>query len=470
MIRTFLLSATSVAALSLSVTGASACTLDALTLTCSATHGGFSQATPGLVIVVEGGASVTASGRAMDLTGADQTVRNAGTVQSTGNDAIRSSGPNLRVENDGEILADGRGIRLRNDADGATIVNGTSGVIRTTNRGIASENDDLIENVTVENHGIIESANARALQLRGPGTTVINHGTMTGAEEVIEARIGFTLENHGSIVLKDGVADEDGVQFASGRVMNWGLIQGSDDGVDVDEGTIWNYATGQIISKPAASDTAREGNAIDADVLLQDPAIDEASQVNAGLLKIVNAGLIRGPRAISGAAGRTGGIEVHNSGTLEGTDTAAIDFALSMAGSLVKLSGDSEVIGSVLMTDNDDTVKIGALTSGKLLSNIADDMFAVFDGRGGNDTVHLDGYSLADILWLTARGNTAVLNLATAGGNVLGTFVNFEFWKVGDTTYTTEELAALAPIPVPAGLPLLGAGLGVLWVLRRRRS
>jgi hypothetical protein len=173
---------------------------------------------------------------------------------------------------------------------------------------------------------------------------------------------------------------------------------------------------------------------------------------------------------ISGAAGRTGGIEVHNSGTLEGTDTAAIDFALSMAGSLVKLSGGSTVIGSVLMTDNDDVVKIEALTSGVLLSNITDSMIAVFDGRGGNDTVHLGAYTLADILSFAVSGNAAVLSLATAAGSVTGTFVNFEFWKVGGTTYTTAELAALAPIPVPAGLPLLGAGLGALWVLRRRRA
>jgi len=77
-------------------------------------------------------------------------------------------------------------------------------------------------------------------------------------------------------------------------------------------------------------------------------------------------------RDVGAAWARTGAIEVHNTGTLEGRDTAAIDFALSVAGSLVKLSGDSEVIGSVLMTDNDDTAEIGPLNFGLPLKNITD--------------------------------------------------------------------------------------------------
>jgi hypothetical protein len=472
MIRTTRLAATSVAALTLSMTGAAACTVDvtANTRTCTGTNVGFTDNVASRTITVEDAAAVTDSGRAIDLTGANQTLRNAGTIESTGNDAIRSGGAASRVENDGNIFALNRGIRLRNDADGTTIVNGVDGVIRATDRGIASENADLIANVKVENHGIIESLNARALQLRGTGTTVINHGAMTGGEEVIEGRLDFTLENTGTIVIREGVREQDGVQFASGTVKNWNLIQGSDDGIDVDEGTIWNYATGQIISKPAATDTDRAGNAIDADVLLQDESLAEASQAQARLLTIHNAGLIRGPRAISGAEGRTGRIKIDNTGTLEGTDTAAVDFALTMAGSLVKLSGGSSVIGSVLMTDQDDVVEIGALASGKLLTNITDDLIAVFDGRGGVDHVDLSAYRLGDIVSLGFHGNSAVLSLLTAGGFVQGTFLNFAFWKVGDVTYSTEELASLRPVPVPAGLPLLGAGLGALWLLRRRRA
>jgi hypothetical protein len=253
-------------------------------------------------------------------------------------------------------------------------------------------------------------------------------------------------------------------------VKNWGLIQGSDDGIDVDEGTITNYAGGQIISKPSATDVARAGNAIDADDVLQDPAIAPASQAQAGLLRIVNEGLIKGPRAISADANRQGRIEVENSGTLEGVDTAAVDFALGMKSSMVKLSGASRVLGSVLMTNGTDTLEIESLTSGILIENITEGMIAVFDGRAGDDHVDLSSYSLSDIVSLGIDGNAAFLSLLTTGGLVHGTFLNFEFWKVGKATYSTAELAELRPVPVPAGLPFLGAGLAGLWFMRRRRA
>jgi hypothetical protein len=479
MIRTTFLTATSVIALGVAATAASACTLNVVgdTLTCTGTHPGFTNNVNGLTIEVLNGATVESSARAMTLGGADQTVDNDGTIRSTGSDAIRSTGPNLTIENDGLIEATGRGIRLYSPASGATITNSASGTIKSGNRAIAAENEAFggegtqVQDVTVTNFGSIESTGARALQLRGTGTTVINHGSMTGAEEVIEGRLDFTLENHatGTIVIKDDVVDEDGVQFASGAVKNWGLIQGSDDGIDVDEGTIWNYAGGQIISAPAASDADRAGNAIDADDVLQDPAKAGMEQ-QAGLLRIVNAGLIKGPRAISADANRQGRIEVENSGTLDGVDTAAIDFALGMASSAVTIAGDSHVIGSVLMTNGTDTLTIGDLSSGVLIENITDGMLAVFDGRNGVDHVDLSAYGLADIVSLGLSGNAAVLSLLTAGGLVHGTFLNFEFWKVGASTYTTAELAELRPVPVPAGLPLLAVGLSALWLFRRRAA
>lgn len=474
MIRTTLLAATSVAALSLTISGAAACTISATTATCVGATGPFASASAALAITVQTGATVTSTNRntpAFRLSGADQSLANDGTIANTdaGNnaDAIVGSAPRLAIDNTGSITSGDRAIQITGGGDDFTLVNQSTGTISSRRQAVRVDGP---AGASITNFGTISSLNGRAIQARGTGTTVINHGTLTGGEEVIEGRLDFTLENTGTIVIKDGVEDEDGVQFASGTLKNWNLIQGSDDGIDIDEGTIWNYATGRIISKPAATDTARAGNAIDADDLLQDEAIPEASQAQAGLLTIHNAGLISGPRAISGAEGRTGRIEVYNTGTLEGVDTAAIDFALSMAGSLVKLSGNSTVIGSVLMTDNDDVVEIGALTSGALLQNITDGLIAVFDGRGGDDTVHLGAYGLPDILSLSLSGTEAVLNLATTAGTVSGIFRNFEFWKVGDTTYTTAELAALAPIPVPGGLPLLGAGLGALWVLRRRRA
>jgi hypothetical protein len=487
MLRTAFLTASSVIALGVATTAASACTISATTATCApGNNPPLTSSLNNLTVEVGSTAEIVTSNEALTLGGDDQTVNNAGNLESTARDGIRSTGDRLTVNNDGTIEAAGRGIRFRTGATGGTVVNGATGSIKADDRAIAADSDTFggegssVENVSVTNHGSIESTGARALQLRGKGTTVINHGSMTGAQEVIEGRLDFTLENHatGSIVIKDGVTDEDGVQYASGTVKNWGLIQGSDDGIDVDEGTITNYAGGEIISKPSDTDLDRAGNAIDADDVLQDPAIAPANQAQAGLLRIVNEGLIKGPRAISADANRKGRIEVENTGILQGVDgvtiptlnSAAVDFALGMAGSLVKLSGESKVIGSVRMTDADDVVEIGSLTSGVLMENITDGIIAVFDGRDGTDHVDLSAYALTDIASLGFDGTDAVLRLLTAGGLVQGTFLNFEFWKVGETTYSTAELAELRPVPVPAGLPLLGAGLAGLWLLRRRRA
>jgi hypothetical protein len=483
MIRIAFLTATSVIALGVATTAASACTITLTTATCApGNNSPLSSGLDDLIVELGPTAEIVTTGQALTLSGDDQTVNNEGNLESTNGDAIRSTGEGLTVNNDGSLTASGRGIRFRSGATGGTVLNGPTGTILSGNRAIAADNDVVpdgeggfegssVEDVTVTNFGSIESTGARALQLRGRGTTVINHGSMTGAEEVIEARLDFTLENHatGTIVIKDGVADEDGVQFASGTVKNWGLIQGSDDGIDVDEGTIWNYAGGQIVSAPAASDADRAGNAIDADDVLQDPS-QFGSEPQAGLLRIVNAGLIKGPRAISADPNRQGRIEVENTGTLQGVDTAAIELALGMAGSHLSLAGDSRIIGSARLTNADDVVEIGALTSGALMENITDGMLAVFDGRDGDDLVDLSAYALADVLSLGLNGNRAVLSLLTAGGAVQGTFLNFEFWNVGGTRYTTADLADLRPVPLPAGLPLLGAALGGFWLLRRRRT
>jgi hypothetical protein len=101
MNRTSCLATTSVAALSLSGAAASACSLTALTLTCTGADPGSSDAMPDLTIIVKESAPVSAVGRAMELAGARQTVQNDGTIQSTNNEAIRSGGANVRTENDG---------------------------------------------------------------------------------------------------------------------------------------------------------------------------------------------------------------------------------------------------------------------------------------------------------------------------------------------------------------------------------
>lgn len=460
-----ILSTTALAALSLAALPAqAACTDDGVFLECSGPgNAAITDSTDGKTFVINPGAAIgPVPGIAMTLGGDAQTVINDGLVQSDDNEAIVSTGANLIVLNSGEIKAPSdRGIRLLAGADGATILNFAGATISSDNVAVGALNADNIADVFIENDGLIESRNGRAIQSRGPGTTVINSetGMILGGEEVIEARTDFTLENRGTIMIGDPtVDDEDGVQFASGRVDNYGLIQGSDDGIDVDEGTIVNHAGGVIQSIPPATDPG--GNGIDADELLQDPV---GGNKPAGLLTVENAGHIQGRNAIGVDEDRTAAINIVNTGTLRGTTGVAIGFNARMDASALEIFDASMIFGDVLLTDSDDTVTIGALSSGQFTDTF-------FDGRGGDDTVLLDGYALGDITRFVASGPIAKLTLATLAGNVTGEFRNFEFWNVGGTTYSTAELTGLAPVPLPAGLPLLGAGLAGLWALRRRRA
>jgi hypothetical protein len=460
-----ILSTTALASLALAALPAqAACTDDGVFLDCSGPgNAALIDSTDGKTFVINPGAAIgPVPGIALTLGGDAQTVINDGLVQSDDNEAIVSTGANLIVLNSGEIQAPSdRAIRLFAGADGATILNFGGATISSDDIAIEAENDDNVADVFIENDGLIESTGGRAIQSRGPGTTVFNSetGMIIGAEEVIEARTDFTLENRGTIMIGDPtVDDEDGVQFASGRVDNYGLIQGSDDGIDVDEGTIVNHAGGIIRTRPPVGEPG--GNGIDADGELQDPVNGDGP---AGLLTVENGGLVEGSNAIGVADDRTAAVNVINSGTLRGTTGVAIGFNGAMEASTLEIFDGSMIFGDVLLTDSDDTVTIGALSSGQFTDTF-------FDGRGGDDTVLLDGYALSDITRFVVSGAEARLTLATLSGNVTGAFRNFELWSVGGVTYSTSDLSGVAPVPLPAGLPLLGGGLAGLWALRRRAA
>lgn len=457
------LSTTALAALSLAPLPAAAACVDAgATLTCSGPgNAAVSDGTDGKTFVIEPGAAIgPLNGRAMTLSGDDQTVQNDGLIESDDNEGIRVSGSGMTIDNAGEISAtEDRAIRLRAGANDATIFNRAGATILSKDQAVRADNGDDIRNLRVENAGTITSTEGRAIQSRGAGTTVINTGDLFGGEEVVEGRVDFTLENHGTIQIIDpNIADEDGVQFSSGKVDNYGLIQGTDDGVDVDEGLIVNHASGVIRSVPAPDEPG--GNGIDADEVLQD---DILGDLPVGVLRIENAGLIEGPKAVAVAEGRPAAIDVVNSGILRGTSGTAIEFDPGMDASTLEIFDHSMIFGSVLMTDNDDTVTIGAHESGQFTD-------AFFDGRGGDDTVVLDGYELSDVTRFIVSGTSASLTLATLAGNVTGDFRNFEFWTLGGTTYSTAELSAVAPVPLPAGVLLLGAALLGLGALRRGKA
>jgi hypothetical protein len=344
------------------------------TLTCTATDtGNINDSRDNLAITVESDAElVRANGRSVQLDGSGQSVLNNGLIESGNDDAIRGQGANLTVTNAGTIRGGDRGIRLQDDANGFTLNNLATGRIFAEAQAVRLDEDNPLANAMITNDGLIQSTDGRAIQTRGPGGTVINRGTLRGGEEVVEAREDFTLENYGTIALNGldwdaatqswtntgATSDEDGVQFASGRADNYGVILGTDDGIDFDEGEIHNHKTGVIISTGAANDLTNGGSGIDLDGTFE-PTVgsDRAS----GLATIVNEGYIEGVNAIGVADGHASPVTIRNSGTLRGRSGTAI--RLGAGDDTLELDG-GRIIGTVDLGGGTNTLRLLSADAG----------------------------------------------------------------------------------------------------------
>jgi hypothetical protein len=455
---------------------------DSPTLTCTVVDSGnINDDRDNLSVTVESGAQIVrANGRPVQLEGSNQSLNNQGLIESGDDDAIRGNGANLTIDNSGTIRGGDRGIRLQDDADNFTLINRESGKIFAENQAVRLDNDAELENAHITNYGLIQSTDGRAIQSRGPGGTVINHGTLLGGEEVIEAREDFTLENHGTISLNGlswdagtqtwtnagATDDEDGVQFASGEANNYGVILGSDDGIDIDEGKVHNHATGVIVSTGTASDPLVGGNGIDVDSLYE-PTQGEVR--TAGPLTIVNEGYIEGVHAIGTDGASTSEITIENSGTLVGRSGTAIQFAPNQGDSSLKLSGNSEIIGDVIFGAGDDMLIVDGLTSTSgMLST------GIFDGGLGENSVFFNDFSLSNILSFDITDALIYMSFGIANNELFsGKFTNFSTWTfANDGSFSTEALAGKfmnpSAVPLPAALPLFAFGLFGLWAGRAR--
>lgn len=354
------------------------------TLTCTATDSGdIDDARDNLSVTVNADAELVRSGgRPVQLEGSDQTLVNNGLIESDDDDAIRGQGANLFIDNSGTIRGGDRGIRLQDDADGFTLINRESGRIFARRQAVRLDNGDELENAMITNYGLIQSTDGRAIQSRGPGGTVINHGTLRGGEEVVEAREDFTLVNYGLIALNDlawdaatqtwtnngATDDEDGVQFASGSLNNHGVILGTDDGVDIDEGLIHNHATGVIVSTGSASDPLVGGSGIDIDPTFEPTVgVDRPS----GPLTIINEGYIEGVHAIGTDPAHAADITIRNSGTLRGRSGTAI--ALGNGDNLLELSG-GRIFGLVDLGGGTNTLRVLGADAGAVHFQTAPDI------------------------------------------------------------------------------------------------
>ncbi|MCF7979158.1 MAG: hypothetical protein K9L82_14300 [Chromatiaceae bacterium] len=455
-------------------------TVDLPTLTCTATaNGNIDDDQNNLSVTVESDAQIVRTeGRPVQLGGSDQSVDNQGLIESGDDDAIRGTGANLMIDNSGTIRGGDRGIRLQDDADGFTLINRETGQIFAPEQAVRLDNGDALENANITNHGLIESTNGRAIQSRGPGGTVLNHGTLRGGEEVVEAREDFTIENHGTIAIRglewdattyswtiDGLIatdDEDGVQFASGTADNHGVILGTDDGIDLDEGRVHNHATGVIVSTGSAGDSLNGGSGIDVDALFE-PTLDDDRA--AGPLTIINEGYIEGVRAIGTDVASTSEITIENSGTLLGRSGTAIELAPDQGNSSLLLTGNSEIFGDVIFGGGDDLLTVEGLTSGSLINSL-------FDGGAGNNSVIFNDYLLSDLLSFDITNDLIDLSLGITNNSVMsGQFRNFGTWSFSsDGSFSTQEIASrfMTPVPTPAILPLFLLGLAGIWASRVR--
>lgn len=463
--RLSLLAGTSMALVLSTALSAQAATCGVLpgTIDCSAPNSDpVSSAEDGVRVLVRTPASVVSDDEdisAIALSGNDTTVRNRGLIEQAddGGFAIFGDGDGLRVVNSGQIKSGDRGIVMEDGSD-LTVINRAGATIDARRQAVRAQED--APGARVVNNGTITSTEGRALQLRSFGATVVNRGTLIGAEEVVEARGDFTLRNYGTIRLSDpSIADEDGVQFAGGRVRNWGLIEGSDDGIDVDEGRIVNHATG-IIRSTAPDENSNSG--IDVDEVYDDEVSPERAP---GPLTIVNRGLIEGPSAIGTDAASTSQIRVVNSGTLLGRGGTAIRLAEGQGDSRLRLFGDSQIFGDVRFGGGNDILRIGDLTSGLLGDGL-------FDGGAGTNRLVFSTLGLGDFLSFKITGDQVDLSFLANGDTISGSFLNFIDWRVGGQRYTAASLADaldLQPVPLPAALPMLLAALGGFGLLRRRQ-
>jgi len=379
------------------------------TLQCSGSDTDQDVDVDGLEVTVDAGSSVlSGSDDAMRLRGDDNTLINNGLIQTSGN-------------NDEAVQADGDTFTLAN-----------SGRIETTGAG------------------------DKAVQAEEFGTTVTNSGQILAITEGIEAGNGFTLNNLSGAII---AADEDAVQFGGGTLINaagasiTGGRNGNDgDGVDMDFGLVENAG---VIQSLGAGSAGIDIDEVDID---DNPITD--------LLTIRNSGTISGEIGILVEPDLNGGPNnsaqhVHNSGTISGLDGMAITLA----------AGDDRVwLESGSLTEGD--IDLGAGADALFLSaGIATNRGSLFDGGDGlTDLLGFEGGILSSEVSFTATGANAFdLNFDSSQFKI----ANFEFFDFRDGRFlldATGALAAVAPVPLPAGLPLLLAGLGGLALMRRRKA
>lgn len=168
----------------------------------------------------------------MDSEGENQTVINNGTIIS-GDRAIESNYSRVKITNNGIIEAFDDGIRTI--ADNATVIN--NGIITTGDDGINSDDGDGEngpgEFTLIINNGVINSGD-EAIDSEAENHIIINNGTLNADKNGIEStKSNVSITNNG--VINAEVFNGIVVRSTEAKVINRGVINAGDDGIDVDD-------------------------------------------------------------------------------------------------------------------------------------------------------------------------------------------------------------------------------------------
>ncbi|MDQ2081674.1 ExeM/NucH family extracellular endonuclease [Xanthobacteraceae bacterium Astr-EGSB] len=320
-------------------------------------------------IEIHDGATVTSK---ISLDGSDRlTVAEGGALAvGNGDRAVEISGAvdGLVIDNAGTISALGDGTypegiyaKFGSASHTLTIVNRESGVISAGDKAIQLESSSgSAGTVVIDNAGLIESEDGHTVDLRKLYSTSVTVFNREGGQ-ILGADNGFDA-------LRPAFKGSTTTQVA---VYNDGLIRGSDDGIDFQEGsgTLYNGATGliestannavsgdkSIVAHNAAGGVIRglNGSGINLDTEASDPATE-----------VYNDGLISGNYDGSGD-GDGDGVDVdglvmiENRGRIEANGADNLDdFADGIAaggGSIANLAG-GEIYGETngILIDNSD--------------------------------------------------------------------------------------------------------------------
>lgn len=410
------------------------------TVTCTGSDtNGFTSGSTGITVTVQSGASVTNGSDAFRLNGAGTVVTNSGTVDG------------------GDEGIDIRGVN-------GQITNNTGSLIRGSDRGIDA---DQIDGLTITNSGAITGTNSDAIRT-GNGLTVTNNlgATITGADEGIQTLRSLTFTNHGTLnVADEGVeatddativntgtmtAVDDAIQTDDNTtITNSGILESSEnDGVDIDSGTVTNSG---IIRSTAG---------------IEDGIDFDPDATGDGIVDNKAGGLIYGNVGINVDLLNDRSQAITNAGTITGTSGVAL--FLEDGDDSLTLLGSGILNGTADFGAGDDLLQLSgtqasAVGGGGLFDGGLDIDEVIF-GVSFDKLIAAFGFAPVPDAWTLSYQNA---DDTISDINV----VNFEKFTFTDGTYDLAQvLAAVAPVPLPASVVLLGGALGLLGVARRRRS